>query len=449
VSTAGSGERRALGSGAVLASAAQVTTAAAIGLTTVVVARLLGPDGTGAYGVVSSGLILLITMGSLGLGVGITYSVSHGRWPAGDALRQSQLAALTLGLAVAAVGFGLVALLADSVLREVPFGTAAIAVAAVPFALSWTYSWSVALGADRYEWYAIAYGGQAVLVLALVAVLTPLFDLEGAVAGLAGAYAIAAVAQLAIGARRAPAESSPLAALGPRLRAAASFGLRAYLWTSVTYLALRADLFILSAYAPAAEVGHYAIALALTELVLLLPRSLAAVTLPRVAALDASAEGDYQKLVMIKAIRHSLLVALVAGVVLAAATPLVPLVYGAGFDETIGLTLLLIPGAIALGASAALASAMAGKGKPEYGLYASVIVTVPSVAAYLIVIPDHGATGAAIASTVSYAAMAVASLFFFRRATGVRELRGLIPRREDLADYRAAIAGLLQGRRSR
>jgi O-antigen/teichoic acid export membrane protein len=443
----GGGERRALGSGAMLASAAQVATALALGLTSVFVARLLGPDGTGAYGVVSSGLVLLITMGSLGLGVGITYSVSHGRWPAGDALRQSQLVALALGLVVSAVGFGLAVLLDDSVLEEVPLGTAAIAVAAVPFALSWTYSWSVALGADRYEWYAVAYAGQAVLVLVLVAALGGAFGLEGAIAGLAAAYAIAAVAQLVVGARLLPAGEHLLRSAAARIRGAASFGLRAYMSNSVTYLALRADLFILSAYASAASVGHYAIALALTELVLLLPRSLAAVALPRVAALDASAEAEYQRLVMVKSIRHSVLVAVAAGLLLAAVTPLIPVIYGSDFSETIGLTLLLIPGAAALGAAAAFSSATTGKGKPEYSLYASMIVTVPSVALYLIVIPEHGATGAAIASSVSYFALAVAALLFFRRATGVRDLRGLLPRRDDLADYGTAIAGLRAARR--
>jgi len=447
--TARSGERRALGSGAVLAAVAQVITAGALGLTSIVVARLLGPDGTGAYGVVSSGITLLIMLGSLGLGAGITYSVSNGRWPPEDALRQSQLLALALGLVAVAIGLVLAAQLQDSVLENVPLGTAAIAVAAVPFALSWTFSWSVALGADRYEWYALAYGGQALLVFVLVTALAVPFGLEGAVAGLVAAYVVAALTQLAVGRRRLGGKAPLGHALARRVRYAVSFGLRAYVANSVTYLALRADLFILSAYAAAASVGHYAIALALTELVLLLPRSLAAVALPRVASLDASGETDHQRGVMIKSIRHSALVAVGAAALLAAVTPLIPLVYGSGFEDTVALTLLLIPGAAALGIAASFSSATSGKGKPEYSLYTSILVTVPSVVAYLLVIPKHGATGAAITSSVSYLALAVVSLLFFRSATGVRELRALLPRAEDIGDYRAAIARLIAARRAR
>lgn len=440
--------RRALGSGAIFASAAQVTTALALGAASIVVARLLGPEGAGAYGVVASGVVLLITLGSFGLGVGITYSVSHGRWPAGAALRQAQIPALVIGAFAAGTGVALAVLFDDSVLSEVPLGTSMLAVAAVPFAISWMYSWSVALGADRYEWYALAYAGQAVLVVVLIAALAPFFGLTGAVVGLAASYAIAATVQIAIGTRRTVGDERLLADLWLRLRKAASFGLRAYASNSVTYLALRADLFILSASANPAAVGHYAIALALTELVLLLPRSLSAVVLPRVAALDATAESDYQRLVLVKSIRHSILVAVTGGLLLAAASPLVPLVYGPDFVATIALTLLLIPGAAALGVGASFSAATAGKGKPEYSLYATTLVTLPATAVYLVVIPKYGATGAAIASTGCYTTLSFVSWLFFRRATGMRDVLGLLPRPADLADYRTTLAGLRPTRRS-
>lgn len=449
VTAAESGNRRALGSGAALAAGAQTTTAVALGLTTVIVARLLGPEGTGAYGVIASGVVMLITITALGLGVGITYSVSHGRWPAGDALRQSQLAAVAIGLPAIAVGVGLAVLLNDSVLRQVPVSTTLIAVSALPFALSWTYSWSVALGADRYGWYALAYGGHAVLTLVLVGGLTVPFGLQGAVAGLASAYVIASIAQAAIGSQRLAATGGLLLSLGARMRTAVSFGLRAYLSNSVSYLALRADLFILSAYAAPASVGRYAIALALTELVMLLPRSLSAVVLPRVAALDASAEAEHQRIVVIKSIRHTFVVALGAAALLAMASPLIPLVYGSAFTETILLTLLLIPGAAALGVSASFSAVIAGKGKPEYSLYAALMATVPSIGLYLIVIPEYGAHGAAIASTCSYTALTFAALMFFRHVTGIRTVTGLLPRPDDLADYRPLASSLIRYARYR
>ena len=60
----------------------------------------------------------------------------------------------------------------------------------------------------------------------------------------------------------------------------------------------------------------------------------------------------------------------------------------------------------------------------------------PTAIAYLLVIPDAGATGAAIVSVVSYAATALVAYFYFRRATGIGPRQALVPTRADLRGYR-------------
>ena len=167
-------------------------------------ARLLGPADTGLYNVVATTLLVGFTLGTLGINVGASYFVSAGRWHAGDAFRQLQLAALGAGLAAAAAGL-LVALAGrDSLFEGVPTEDLLIVLGALPFMLSWTFTSAVALALGRYETYALAPLATNAVALALSCVLSPLVGLTGAVVALAAAQVVGAAALLVWGLRTLP-----------------------------------------------------------------------------------------------------------------------------------------------------------------------------------------------------------------------------------------------------
>ena len=437
----GTGARRSVGAGATVATASQVVTALALGLTGLVVARVLGAGDTGRFNVVLSALVLLAIPSSLGVELGVSYRVSGRRWAPGEALRQVQLAALGLGLAGAAVGLGLGALGADTAFAGIPLSTLALALAALPFLLSWTYSSYVALAVDGYEAYGLTPAAQSLGALVLVAALAPSFGLRGAVIGLAGSHALASAGILAWGLRRLarPAAGWLRGALS-ELRAAAGFGIKASLNNALQQLNYRADLFLLNAVATPAAVGHYAVALTVTTVALLLPRALAAVVLPRVSALEDGAGRDEQENIMVKSIRHSVLLVLASSAALAAGLLLIPAVYGAAFEPAVGFGYILVPGMALFGVGSVLAAIVVGKGHPRYSLYNALLVTPPTLALYALLVPAYEGTGAAVASTISYSASALIWLVFFRRVTGLRSLGRLLPRSGDLGDYRLLAA---------
>jgi pimeloyl-ACP methyl ester carboxylesterase len=128
----------------------------------------------------------------------------------------------------------------------------------------------------------------------------------------------------------------------------------------------------------------------------------------------------------------------VTALVLAAAMPLIPLVYGSDFSASVGLGYLLLPGVAAYGYGNILAATVVGKGRPEYALRVALYVTPPTLVMYATLIPALDAAGAALASVISYAATAAGMAFYFRRLTGLG-VGATLPRREDLADYRALL----------
>ncbi len=436
--------RPALSGGAGAAGVAQVVTAGSAWVAGILVARFLGPDGAGEFNVVFTLFLALTTFGGLGLPVGVAYLVARGGWPAGDALRQLHLACLVLGVLATAVGLGLTLLGQDSLFRSVPLATFALALAFLPAALAWTTSSQLALAVDDYTGYtlgALVQGGSSVL---LVAVLTPILDLEGAVAAVALSNLFAA-ASLLWRERRIVPRPSPgwLSRTGSEIAAGTRFGLKAYLAGALQFVNLRLDLLILNAVAVGATVGHYAVAVSVTSVATLLPRALATVVLPRVAALDSSLEDrEVRDAVSASSIRHTVLI--VGATVLALAVVLagVPLIYGGDFGPAVALGFILLPGVAALGVAGTFSAVIVGRGRPELTLYAVIFSTPFTVGLYLVLVPAAEAVGAALASTVSYLITAALTFVFFRRLTGVRGIRVLLPGRRELADYRGLSAAL-------
>ncbi len=432
--------RRTVGGGASLTTGASLATAAFGGILGVLVARVLGPADTGAYNVVAAALFVAMTTSTVGINVGATYRASNRSWDAGDAFRQLQLAALVLGIAAAGLGVLLAALTRDSLFQDVPIGVVAIALGSLPFALSWTFTTAVALALDRYETFAAAPAVANGVTLALAAVLTPTIGLEGAVAAAAAGHVLNALRLGAWGRRRLPpAKPGWLRRSVRELREATTFGLQGYLPQALALLSYRADLFVLNAVAAAATVGHYAVALIVTELGLLVPRSLAAVVMPRVAALHAEPAVDEREMVVSKSIKHSVLLTLPVAVVLAAAVGLIPIVFGSAFSEAVGPGLILIPGVLALGVASVLNANMIGAGHPRYALYISLIATPLTLALYIGLIPPFEIWGAAAASTASYLLSTVLAVHYFRRSLGQLPLAEILPGRDELHDYRLLV----------
>jgi O-antigen/teichoic acid export membrane protein len=448
---------RPLTGGAVMSAASRITVAATGAATTIFVARLLGPDGAGSYAVAQTLIVLLTVATTLGVEHGVAYYVSAGRWDAADAHRSAQRVALASGLVGAGLGV-LARLLLPDAFGGLSVATTAMAAGALPFALSWFYVTYVALAIDRYEAYVLPPAAQSALALVLVGGLGAIWQLPGAVAGFALAHVVTAVAVLLTARRTFAARRRKPDGREERgqLRRAVAFGIKGYASNALQFLNYRIDLFILAAAASAADVGHYSVAIAVTGVMWLLPQALSDVLFPRIAALSARAQSDggaARAFVEAKSARHTVVVVAVSTLVLAAASlVLIVPVYGPDFRPAVDLALILLPGVALVGLTGTLSATFVGRGHPGYSLAITALVTPVTILLYVLLIPAHEATGAALASSVSYALTFVLVAVVYRHVTGVRLRDVLVPTRSELADYRGlapAIAAWAAGRRRR
>jgi O-antigen/teichoic acid export membrane protein len=438
-----------------MGAASRASVAVTGALTTVLVARLLGPSGAGAFSIALTIVYVLLVLTTFGIEHGIAYYVSSRRWGPGDAFRVSQRLAVRIGLPAAVIAVG-ARLAVPSAFGGLSVAECAVAAASAPFTLAWFYGSFVALADDHYEGYVLPPAMQSAGLLVLAAALAVPFGIAGAVAAILASHVVVGVTTVAWGRRRlrrageAPPEPG-------QLRRALAFGIKGYAANSLQVLIYRVDFFVLSAVGTTAALGHYSIAVAVTTVLWLLPQALSDVLYPRVAALSHAEHADAEAqraFVEAKSLRHTSAIVIVSTVVLVGALlVLVVPIYGPDFRDSVTLGLIRLPGVALLGIAATLSATIVGRGHPEYGLYIALVTTPLTMALYATLIPWLKAPGAALASSLSFTLSFFLAAFFYRRATGAGVARRLIPTRSELDDYRTLLpkvrewaAGLRQRR---
>jgi O-antigen/teichoic acid export membrane protein len=430
-----------------MAIAAQVAPLAAAAALSLTIARLYGPARTGVMSLVMNLADVALQVFTLGLSSGITYLISRREWPLRSARRAMTSTATVLGASGAIAALVFYELTRDSIFKGVPPALVVISLTSLPFAISWSFVAAAALGRDRYEAYATFEISYSIVLVVVGVSLAIAFGLTGAVIGFTTAnVATAIIATLWV--RREQTRDSGSAHDrtddGTQLRRAARFGLQSWSANLLQLLNYRLDLFILSAVAARSAVGVYAIAVSVTGLGWILPNALQTVLFPRVASLDASADAGQISLessdaAAARAVRHAVFMMGPTASVLVVLVVLVPVIYGSGFEQSMTLGFILIPGVAALGLAKVLSAVFSGRGFPRYALYTTAISVPITLALYLALIPPLDATGAAVASTLSYFVTTAVSVFYFERATAIPLRTALVPLRSDLVDYVHAI----------
>jgi O-antigen/teichoic acid export membrane protein len=367
--------------------------------------------------------------------------VGQRRWSPFDALVDLRLACLCLGLAAALLGIA-AWLIVPSAFGGLDFQQVLLIVTALPLALFWGLALIVALAMGRYAAAAAPATANAILTLALTIVLTPTHGVTGSLIAITTAQAATAAGVLVWAQRqraeRESARHSPISARARRVLKAIRFGFPVYTSQAMQVLNSRLDLFLVIGFAGAAAGGRYGVALSLTAALLLLPRAVGMVLLPRLAQLTGALDAEADQLALeTRALRHVVIVNLLAALTMTLfLVLLVPTLYGSSFTQTSVLGLILIPGTAALALVGTLSSSLVGRGFNECARRVTLTITPVTLVLYVAIIPALHAVGAAIASSISYTLTFLMWAHFYRRHVNANLAAVMKPSTGELADYR-------------
>jgi O-antigen/teichoic acid export membrane protein len=409
---------------AVATFGARLLTVVLAAVTGVVLARALAPEGRGAYAVVVTTAATAVALGHLSVE---TAQVSL--WKE-RSLRHAMAAndlvlSLVLGSAVAAATYGVVRLLGPERVPVVSQAALLTALAVVPAALLvlWTNNILVLRSRVSRVNAGLVLGATAqTAVLGVLAVLDRLTVLAVVVV-----WALSTALPLVV---TVPSVRPDLRAVSaPVMRRQLERGLRYHPGIAVLFLLAKVDVLVVNALRPTAEVGLYALAITLAELVYLLGDAVAQSIVSRQASGDSADAADITAL----AVRLNGWGASILALALAATAPvLVPLVYGQDFAGAVPALLALLPGVVALGIARPIGVLLSALDRP--GLLAALCggaFALHVLLLALLVVP-LGIVGAALASSAGYGALAAGYVLAGARTTA-RSWRAYVPRTADLA----------------
>ena len=375
----------------------------------VVQSRFLAPGGRGQFIlVVLSVTILSRLFGQLGLAV--TSRMQHHGMELRRLVHRAFALALLLGL-----GGGAAIVAWGHVQRGVGVDLAAIGAVALLPNIVWQSVSGVLLGLGRVRlWNWIQ---TLPPILTLVGMLVFVVAYDGGVRGalLAWALAHASTALFALAATRrvwAPFALDELVDV-----ALARLAITMGAVQVVNLISYRIELFILDRYRGIGAVGVYSISMQAAEAIWLVAAAIAtSVTAPAVQEDEPGA----RRLIARSALRGLVYTAVLAAVVGITAPLLIPALFGHDFRHAARPLAFLLPGIVAYAPVSILVVYLSVRcGRPRLSLAVAVVGLVVTASASVVLIPRHGASGAALASTIGYVAGGgLAWLFFARLVRG-------------------------------
>ena len=374
----------------------------AVGLTTtIVLSRILGPGGRGAWYAVTLVPAMLGAIAFFGLPSAVNFYSARGASVA-NLIRSSLLFAAMISTACIVVLWLALPWLEKSFLSDAPDNLLRLILIAWPAVMVSGFAGTILYGRHEVKLYTSIMVGQAVATLLILVLLVGVLRLgvEGAVWGTITiailAAAVVLLAVLYVAARHPGGTPTPV-------RSLLSYGLRAYPASITGYFNSRADVHLIQALIVGSTVplGLYSMAVTMAELIFYIPDSVTTIFLPTVAGStpeEADARlGRVSRLTMLVTVSCSLALVPVAWIGIHVVLP--------KFVDCFPAFLVLLPAVVSLSLGKVLTTYLAGRGRPGVISIGAGVTLALNLGANLILIPLYGIVGAATASLISYTAM--------------------------------------------
>lgn len=393
------------------------------------VARWLGPDGVGIYAVVTLTGNSLVQIVGAGLAAATVYFIARDR-----ALLPTVAinGAVFASIAGSAVGIGIcsVAYLKPEWFDNVPLSLMAVALVALPFQLWTLFGLNLFLTVGTVTKFNLldSLAQSFVLLNALLIVVVLGFGLDSLVLlNTATSIFVSLLLGFLIWKRiRNQNGKNRLAPDQGLFRQMMRFGLKINVMNAALALVLRSDVLLVNYFRGQAEAGVYAIAGQCALVLVMFPNVVGTILFPNIAGQKGDL-GDFTS----KVTRHAAAFQLLLCTIAVPVAFILPFVYGESFSPATYQLLLLLPGAYFIGLQMILSQHLVGIGKISLLPFFWIFTLVLTVALNLWLIPNFGANGAAIVSTIGYLVIFLLTLFYFRKQTGQKLRDTLFLRAED------------------
>lgn len=407
-------------------------------------ARLLGPAGLGVYRLFLTIPGLAVSVGNLGFGVGSIYLVAKQRRELHKVVGNALFFVAAQGILIGALGFLVFAIrggggqVGEGIRQYWP-----LLFAAAPLLLSQNVSMNLLMGIKSIHYMNLLEVSFSALPLGLLLLFWWASGNPVSSAIWSWIVTVSLVSTAAFW-RAYHRAGRKLGFSWAYIREALSFGIRGNVSTMAGRMVRRIDVLFIAHFVGLEGVGHYAVGVALAELLLTAPSAIVSPFIPLRFELEASEGKSFSVLVMKYVLAGMAVACLLTGLL---APWAITALYGTRFLPSVSAARWLLPGMLALSIYHFLRADIFSRNRPGFVSCVAVGTMICNLVLNYLTIPRMGIAGAALSSSISYILMTTILLVFFLRETSTTFVEALVIRRCDAVFALEAIRTYLGNRK--
>lgn len=401
----------------------------------IILARSLGPSGRGIYALIILIHTVMLKLGSLGIESANVYFTGSKQYKIKEITSNSLFSSILLGLILILLFFGIYHLnIFQDFLNsnQINHFYLWIIILTIPLFLLFGFLINIFLGNERI----ITYNKINIfkIILHLITIIFFLLILRQGIFGAVFSYILTIIGATLFVILLMRTLTKISFSFNLRIfKDLTKYGLKTYFGNLAQFLNYRLDVFLVAAFLSPAAVGFYSISVALAEKIWMLPGSIALVLFSRVSSLKDTKANNLTP----KFARNTFFIVFVLSLILAFfSRPFIRIFFGSAFLPSVMPLLILLPGIIALSGAKTLTADLAGRGKPQFGTYASFVSLGINVPLNLYFIPKWGISGAAFASSVAYIVATFIIIIAFIKISKKSWVEILLIKKQDFQYYK-------------
>lgn len=368
--------------------------------TSIIIARVLGPQGKGIYSLVILFPTLLVTLGNFGIGQASVFYIGKKKYLPEEILANNVVLSFLFGIIGFLIGLIIILFFSSSLFPGVAKIYLFLALFLIPLQFFLSFANYLLLGLQRIKEFNFISLFQSFMFLVLLLIFLVVFSfgvkaaiLSNISSGFIGAMLLLYLAKKIIGILHLHFDAH-------YVKDAFKYGFKVYLGNIIGFLHYRIDMFLINIFLNPIGVGFYSIAVVLAEKIWLISQSAGIVLFPKV-----SSETNKKNLKEFTPIvcRNVLFVTAIGAILLfVLGNWLITLLYSNKFSDSVLPFQILLIGAVTMSGWRILANDLYGRGKPELNIYISAVSILLNVVLNIFWIPKFDISGAAWATSVSY-----------------------------------------------
>jgi len=407
----------------------------------IIIARILGPEGRGIYFLAMLLPSLLITFGNFGIGQASIFYIGKRKYSSEEVLGSNIILSLLFGISGFLVGLTIVLLFRDSLFPGIARIYLILALLALPLEFFLIFVGYFLLGLQRIKEFNFINIIQSfiLLLLLLILLLGFKFGIKTTITANILSCFIGVIILFYL--TKKIKGAIHLSCNKFYVKDAFKYGFKVYLVNFISFLHYRIDIFLINLLLNPLAVGFYSIAVALAEKIWLISQSAALVLFPRVSSeTDKKRLKEFTPLVC----RSILLITSLGAILLFfLARMLIIFFYSNKFSNSVLPFQILLIGAVAISGWKILANDIHGRGKPELNIYVSATSVVLNVFLNIIWIPKYGIVGAAWATSLSYSFAFIVITILYSKISGNYIWSVILPKKDDFYLYKNLLKKLV------